>query len=312
MKHTYIILPQVSLALLILATTQVAFAAENESVTHDRGKAVSKKTLRSARFDLKDIENDRYDLVGRLSIRRQFMGTRATPPFRDDVQFHCFNGEELKFATFTSPELESHLSKRLTNGRSLPVVMAVRFERKRVGHDGINMRHRLVAHIETCKPTTAESICAAAKAAGFDAADSARYKAALDPDFEKDGIAISLGKVYVRSNVTPRGSALSIHGIRVFNSTSKVATIEIVGLSIEQKGVSQRCVLNKRTRAPQSWDVEAGGWSDGFYEKGKMPGILWMFDRSGPIEPEKKVKVQLEFKLNGSKPITMTRIVDPI
>jgi hypothetical protein len=291
---------------------QVAFAAEKEQVTHDGGKAVSETISQSARFDLKDIKDDRYALVGRLSLRRQFLGTRATPHYQDVVQFHCFNGDELKFLSFTDPELESRLSKRLANGRALPAMLTVRFERKLAGHDGINMRVRLVAHIEACKPTTAESICAAAEAAGFDAADSERYKAALDPDFEKDGIAVSLGKISVRSKVTPRGSALGIHGIRVFNTTSKVVTIGIIGLSIEQEGVSQRCVLNKRTRAPQSWDVEAGGWSDGIYEKGKMPGILWMFDRSGPIEPEKKVKVQLEFKLNGSDPIILTRIVDPI
>jgi len=287
---------------------------EVEAIIEDtkEEKTVAVTIPKSARFDLKDVEDDRYLLVGRLSLRRQFLGTRSTPQYQDIVAFHCFNGDELKFSSFTDPELKSDLSKRLTNGHELPAMLTVQFESKRVGHDGINMSVRLLAQIEACELFTAESICTAAtEGAGFDAADSERFNAALQPDFEKDGIAVSLGNVSVRSKVTPRGSALSIHGIRVFNSTTKDAKIEIIGLTIEQDGKSQKCTLSERTRAPKSWNVAATTWSDGNYEKGSMPGTLWMFDRSGEIEPGKKVKVQLEIKLNGGDPILLTRIVDP-
>jgi hypothetical protein len=312
MKHKNIVLPHISLIFSILATTLIACAAEKEPVTQYGGEAVLETIPRSARFDLKDIKGDRYDLVGRLSLRRQFMGTIATPQYHDVVQFHCFNGDELKFPSFTDPESESRLVKTLANGRSLPAIVTVRFERIRVGHDGINMSERLVAHIDAFKPTTVESIRAAAEAAGFDAADYSQYKAALDPDVVKGGIAVSLGEVSVRSEVTPGAAALAIHGIRVFNSTSEVVSVEIIGLVIEQEGVSQRCVMNKRSSGPHSWQVEAASWSDGAYEQGEMPRILWMFDPPEPIEPKKKVAVELELKVNGKEPLTLTRNVDPL
>ncbi len=305
-------IPQISLFLLILATACVAYSAGKEPEVSQGGAAVSETIPPSARFDLKDIADDRYVLVGRLSMGRKFLGTSATPPYHDFAQFHCFNGDELKFSTFTEPELESRLMKRLVKGRSLPVMLTVRFERIRVGHDGLNMSERLIAQIEECKAATAEAICAAAEAAGFEAADSERFKSTLDPDLERDGVAVSLGDVWVRSKTTSRGSALAIRGIRVFNTTPEVATIEIIGLKFEQGGESQRCDWSERMRTPRRWQVEAGGWSDGNYEDGKMPGVLWMFDPSGPIEPRKEVKVQLELKLNESEPLILTRTVDPI
>ncbi len=291
---------------------QIAFANEKELVTQHGDKTISETILRSARFDLKDIKEGRYNIVGHINLRRRFSGTRAIPPYHDGVQFSCFSGDDLKFSTFKDPELESSLLKLLANGRSLPVVITVRFERIRVGHDGINMSDRLVAHIEECKPTTTESIFTTAEAAGFGAADFLRFKTALKPDFVKDGIAVTLGKVSARSKVTPRGVALSIHGIRVFNTTAKIISIEITELTIQQDSVQLQCVRSKKSQAPHSWQVKAASWSDGVYEKGKMPRILWMFDPSGTIKPRKKVTVQLKLKLNSSKTVILTRTIDPL
>ncbi len=312
MKHQPIFLVRISLLLLVLASVDAGCCAERESEVPGDGKEVVMAVPRSARFDLKEIADGHHVLVGRLGLRRQFLGTRATPSYRDLVQFHCFNGEELKFSGFTTPGVEDRLAERLADGRQLPVMMSVRFERVRVGHDGINMSERLVARILECEEMTAESIRAAAGTAGFDAAACESFTAALAPDLVKDGVAISLGDVFVRSKPTPRAAAVGIHGVRVFNTSSVVATVEITGLTIEQAGVSQRCVLSERWRAPRSWKVEAGGWSDGKYEEGKMPQTLWRFDPAGAIEPGKKVEVRLEVKLNGGEPVVLTRSVDPV
>ncbi|MEP3481919.1 MAG: hypothetical protein ABJZ55_21935 [Fuerstiella sp.] len=310
MKYLGVILSQSSLVLLLLATGQVAFADEDESKAINRKDSVL--VPQSARFELEGIQDERYQLAGRLSVKRRFNGTSANPPYRDVVHFFCFDGDEIKVSTFTDSRLESRLLKRLVSGRSLSVIATVRFELVRVGHDGINISNRLVAYLESFKEVNAEEICVAAQAANFDATDCERYKATLGPDYEKEGLAVSLGNVSVRSKVTPRGSALGIHGIRVFNTTSKVATIEIVKVLIEQEGVIQPCVLSKRTRAPQSWNVDAEDWSDGHYKDGSSPGTLWMFDHSEPIVPEKKVEVRLELKLNGGESLILTRIVDPV
>ena len=266
----------------------------------------------SARFSHSDIGGDRYELVGRLSLRRQFLGTRATPPFRDIVQFHFFNGDELKRSTFSDPELESRLVKRLMDGKSLPVVLTARFELKRIGHDGINMSEVLIPHIESFEAATAENICAAAEAGEFDEEDSKNFKSALTPGFEEDGISISLGKIYARSKVSPQGSPFSLHGIKVFNSTTKDVEVELVSVNIEQDGATQKGLTHERSRTPLKWHVKSKSWSDGIYEDGKMPGTLWMFSVPEPIKPDSKVTVRLEIKLDGNDPIILKRIVDPI
>lgn len=274
-------------------------------------EVASEAVPQSAHFDLENIKEGQCELVGRLSLKRQFLGTRATPSFHDSVIFHSFSGEELKRSSFTNPELEGRLMKGLAGGHSIPATMTVRLEGKRIGHDGINMSNVLIAHIEAWKPAPAEAICAAAEDAGFDEAAAVSYQAALDPDWVKEGIAVSLGKVYARSKMTPRSVALAIDGIRVFNTTSEVASIEIIELTIEQGGVSRPCVASKRSGAPMTWQVEAKSWSDGIYEKGRVPGTLWMFDSPEPIQPGKEVTLRLKLKLNGEA-LTLTRTVDPI
>ena len=266
----------------------------------------------TARFDLEDVGEGRYELAGRLGLRRQFMGTRATPPYRDMVMFHCFKGDELKRLVFADPDLERRMVEQLSTGSSLPVVVAVRFEFKRIGHDGINVRDVLIPHIETCNLTTAEAICSAAEAGKFSEDDSKAFKAALMPDLVKDGVTISLGNIIARSKVSPQGSPFSIHGIKVFNATDKPVAVEITGVTVEQDGVTQECKPHERSRTPQKWQVEAKSWADGIYEDGKMPGTLWMFSVPEPIKPEKAVTVRVELSLDGGDPLTLTRSVDPM
>ena len=265
----------------------------------------------SARFDQKKIEAGKQQLVGRLSLRRQFLGTRATPQFRDTVQFNSFDGEKLEFTGFLSPQLETQVVSKLVTGHQLAALVNVRFEPAVAGHDGINMQKRLRAKISRWQPITADQACAAAKAAGRSAEDCERFKAALTPDFEKDDIAISLEKAVVRAEVTPRGTAVSLLGLRVFNTSNKSVTITINQLSIEQDGKTQRCTLKKKSTAPLSWTIGAKSWADGHYEEGKSPRVSWGFDREGSIEPDKKVKVLLELKLDDGEPFTITKTVDP-
>ena len=300
---------------LVLATMQIAcvFVVAQEAKDQVAGKAGVTAIPALAYFDQKDIDQDgRYVLVGRLSLGRQFLGTRVTPPYRDVVRFHFFNGDELKFSSFTDQAMEDRLAKSIAHGRSVPAVLTTQVDRKIVGHDGINRSERLVTKVESYKLISAESILGPAKTEGFGEVEFERFKAALDPDFEKDGIAVTLGKITVRSKVTPRGSALSIQGVRVFNATAKPVTIEVTDLTIQQDGVSQKCTLSPRCRTPQSWQVEASSWSDGVYQQGKMPANLWTFDRPKPIKWGTKVEVKLTFKLNGNEPVTVTQVVQPI
>lgn len=92
MKHTNLVLSKISLFLLVLAITQVAFAAENEPAVQEND-AVLEAIPKDARFDLRGVDEEVQAIVGRLSIRRQFLGKQVTPPYRDAVQFHCFNEE---------------------------------------------------------------------------------------------------------------------------------------------------------------------------------------------------------------------------
>ena len=315
MNHKNVIQRSALLFLLLFGANQVAFAIEQKSALDGLPKVVVHQVVQdtipqSVCFDLKSITGNRCDLAGRISARRQFDGTRATPPYHDVIVFHCFNGDELKFSSFTNPKLQTQLLEKLANGHSVPVVMNVQIERVRIGHDGINMRERLMASIHTCKPVTAESICAAAKSADFDETHCKHYKAALDPDFEKEGIAVSFGNILLSSIPKAAGTRVAISGIEVFNMTSEPVTIQLLSLTIEQDGVAQECTMNGRTRAPQSWEVEAKSWANGSYQPKKMPGTLWMFDSAKPIKPKEKVKVSLEFKLDDGDSISITRVLE--
>lgn len=296
----------------IIASALVSLAAAEKPVTPDVSAKVSEKIPKSVHFGLKDIKGGKYSLVGSLSVKRKFLGMRSDPAYQDLVQFHCFNGDELKFASFSDPKVEALLLKSLSSGHSIPAMMTVQFESISVGRDGINTSKRLKADIEDCKLTTADAVCAAAEAAKLEATSVADFKAGLAPDAEKDGVAVSLGNVSVRSKVTPRSIGLGIHGVKVFNTTSKPVSIEILKVSMEQDGVLQECVMNKRSKAALKWQVEATSWSDGIYSKGEMPQNLWMFDYAKPIKPGKKVKVQFEIKLNDGDTMILSRTVDPV
>ena len=106
-------------------------------------------------------------------------------------------------------------------------------------------------------------------------------------------------------------ATVGVSGIKIFNSSSKTAKIEIVSLSVEQEDETQECALNPRSQASKSWHVEAGDWADGAYETGAMPKTVWRFDGSKPINPKAKLKVHFKFKLNDSDPVTITRTVTP-
>ena len=310
MKHTSLALSRILLVALVLMTTQIASAVENESAVQEND-TVLEPIPKNARFDLKGVDEEVYAIVGRLSIRRQFLGKRVTPAYRDAVQFHCFNGTELKLSVLTNSKLEKRLLKRLANGHSLAVVATVEFERIQVGHDGINSRDRLIPRIGATDLATVESICAAAEAAGYKTADCEQFKSSLKPDYQKDDIAVSLGNVFPRLKGNPRVATVGVSGIKIFNSSSKTAKIEIVSLSVEQEDETQECALNPRSQASKSWHVEAGDWADGAYETGAMPKTVWIFDGSKPIDPKAKLKVHFKFKLNDSDPVTITRTVTP-
>lgn len=271
------------------------------------------KIPESAHFDFKEVKGDNQVLVGRLGLKRRFLGTRATPSYEDKIVFHSFRGDELKFSTFTELAVEREMLNLLANGRSLPVIMIVRFETIRVGHDGVNMSDRVVAKIEVCKRLSAKVVCSAAEEAGFDKAESVKFMKTLAPDAEKDGVLMSLGEVYARVKPAPRGSPISIYGINVFNTTSKAITVEISEVIIEQDGVKRKCKIDK-TAAVKAWKVEARSWSDGEYEKGKMPNNKWRFhliDPSKPIVADKKITLTLVLKINGKESLSLTRMVDP-
>ncbi len=294
------------IAFLSLATNVTIIRAE-EVLTPNKLDEVIPQT---ARFNLNGINNQRYTLVGRLSIERKFMGSRANPPYHESARFHSYNGELLKFSSFTDAALEKVMLKSLAKGNSIPVMLMVRFESTRVGHDGRNISERIIAHIEACKKITAESICSAAEAAGSNAADSLRYMKALKPDIVKNGIGVSLGTVTVKAKPTPRGAALSIKGIKVINATSKPVTIKLVKATLEQGGKAYKCLLHQRSRAPLNWEVEGESWSDGVDTKGAAPRNLWMFNHSGTIDMAQKVTLKLELKLNGSDTIALSRTMD--
>lgn len=267
----------------------------------------------SAHFDQQDLREDREVFVGRLTLHRRFLGTRAEPAYEDSVRFHCFDGSELRLLTFVDDDLKQQLRDRLAAGRPLPAVVTVCFERVRVGHDGINVGERLVPRVEQCQLTTDDAVCAAAQAADFDESDCARFVDALEPDYFLDGIAISLGQVLVRPQVPPRWptSSVTINGIQVFNTTPDDVTIEIVGLEIEQNGTRQPCALNEQ-RSLRHWQVAAESWADGVYESGIMPQNRWYFDPAEPIVADQAVTVYLEIKINGKDKATLERIVVPM
>lgn len=269
--------------------------------------------LASAQYRAAELKEGFAVLVGRLVLHRQFMGTRAEPAYVDSVRFRFFDGSDPKFISFNHDAEQRRMIEQLKAGRSLPAVLTVEVEKVRVGHDGINMRDRLVTRVQACTLTEADLIIAAAKEVGFDEAACDAFARDLEPDAEQQGVVVVLGGVSVRPKIEPgwKTPAVFVGGIRVFNNTDEDATIEIVGLSIEQDGVKQQCPLNQTT-SPRSWRVAAGTWSNGIYEQGKMPKTRWTFDPTKPIDPEKPVSAHLQIKINNGEPITLKRTVEPM
>lgn len=269
--------------------------------------------LPSAHFGQKDLRAGFEVVVGRLVLHRHFMGTRADPMYHDSVRFRFFDGSELSFLKLADEKLEQQMIEQLRAGRSLPAVLTVDIERVRVGHDGINVSQRLVPRVETCLLTSVDLVCAAAKDAGFDVEACNAFANAVEPDVSQDGIAVSLDRVTVRPKTPPRWktSAVFIDGIRVFNTTPDNATIEIIGLTIEQDDVTQACSMDPQ-KSPRTWRVAAKSWSDGVYAGGEMPQNRWRFNPSRPIDPGEKVTVHLEIKINGGEKMSLKRTVEPM
>ena len=267
------------------------------------------KKIAAARFDQEGLTDGEHQIVGRLSVRRQFLGTRATPAFMDVIQFHSFDGAELKFLKFADEELQQRLLKQLVNGKGIPVLIAANLEVKRVGHDGINMSTRITGTIESCEELSSETVAIAAATVGCEEEALKRYKASLKPEAISKDVAVSLGHVYVRSKTSRRGSGVSISNISAFNSSNDPATVSIKRLQIEQNGNAQKGRLSDPS-GPETWEVEAQSWSDGVYEEGEMPQRLCAFEPADPIEPKEEVTIEIEIEINGEV-VTLRRTVTP-
>ena len=267
------------------------------------------KKIAAARFDQEGLTDGEHQIVGRLSVRRQFLGTRATPAFMDVIQFHSFDGAELKFLKFADEELQQRLLKQLVNGKGIPVLIAANLEVKQVGHDGINMSTRITGTIESCEELSSETVAIAAATVGCEEEALKRYKESLKPEAISKDVAVSLGHVYVRSKTSRRGSGVSISNISAFNSSNDPATVSIKRLQIEQNGNAQKGRLSDPS-GPETWEVEAQSWSDGVYEEGEMPQRLWAFEPADPIEPKEEVTIEIEIEINGEV-VTLRRTVTP-
>lgn len=261
------------------------------------------------RFDLKNLSEGQYNLVGRFTLKRQVLGTKAGPTYRDSLQFHSFRGAPLKFSTLTNSELENTLIKKLANGHSLPVIAFAEITETTTGHDGINSSKRLVTNIKTCKPITAERLHSVATVTGIEEAEFQKFKATLAPDYEKDGIALNFGKIAVIPNPTPRGSGLSIHGIHLFNTTDNPVTVTLTKITLTQGNTTQEVITSKRSNAPKTWQIPANDWSDGHYEVNQTPRTLWLFNHTKPIQIDQDITVTLNLKINDT-PITLTKIIN--
>ena len=296
------------LALTVLSSLAVLFSLAITQTAYSQGEKVPE----SAFLGVADLKLGEQEIVCRASIVRKFMGTRANPPYWDTVEFYCFDGKKLQFSTVEDPNLRALFMEQLTGGHSLPVLLTVDVKSVRVGHDGINMSQRMVPNVVEYQPLTIEAIKAAAKAAGLDDAVANSFEQSLSPDGEADGVAVSLGNIFIRSKANRSGSGLGIAGIQVFNSNSEEATIKINRVWSQQGDQTQEYELTKRSAGPLKWTVASESWSDGVYTDGKMPKNLWQFKPSTPLEPEQEVILNFEIQVNDGEPMTLTRTAEPI
>ena len=296
------------IVLVLLSPASFLHAQSDSMKTEDA--AASEQVPESAHFSATGLEEGEQTIVGRLSLRRQFLGTRATPAFRDSVQFHCFDGSELRFVKFSDADLESQFAKQLSNGYEIPVMITAVGKQVTSGHDGINQRIDFTAKILKCETLTPEAFTAAAESVGYKEASIKKFEAALKPDAISKEVAVSIEQIYVRSKESRQGSAVSFIGIEVFNPLTESASVKINSVSIEQDGKTQECQLSKRSKAPISWEIDPESWSDGVYEAKKMPIRIWAFEPAAEIEPNKKVTVNLEIEINDEA-VTVTKLVNP-
>ena len=293
--------------LFSLAMTQIACSQDEMSPAEGNEVEIPE----SAFLDPADLKNGEQELICRASIVRKFMGTRATPPYVDTVAFHCFDGTELKLSRVGDPNLKALIMEQLTSGSSVPMLLTVDVKKVQVGHDGVNMRQQMIPNVVEYQPVTIEAVKAAAKAAGLDDAVADSFEQSLAPGGASDGVAVSLGTVFVRSKTNRNGSGLAIAGIRVFNSTPEEVTIKLNRVWTEQGDETQECELTERSAGPASWTVAAESWSDGIYTDGQMPKKMWQFKSSGPIEPEQSVDLHVEIQVDDGDPMTLTHSVVP-
>jgi hypothetical protein len=302
----------VAFSILILVGTFALAQDETHSPRTTGGNSDGETEIpESACFKMSDLESGECKMVGRLSITRKFLGTRAETQVKDVVQFHFLDGDELRFLRFEDGELESRFVGQLGNGQCVPVLIKGKITKTRVGHDGINMSTRLVARIEECEQVAMEALYASAIAKGFEEADVKRFESTFEPDAaSSNGIAVSIGRVFVRSKTARNGSGLSINGIRVFNTHSEDVAVKVTRMWSKQGEAIQDYELAERSRGPKSWVVAAGSWSDGVYEEGQMPRVLWTFTPAQPIESDTPLTLHLELQLNGEA-VTITKTVEP-
>ena len=263
----------------------------------------------SATFNKKEFQPGEHKLAGRLSLRRQFLGTRSTPPFQDIVQFNLFDGNEVRFLTFENSQLDNELKQQLLKSYSLPVSLDVQLTEKTVGHDRLNMSKRIVGEISDCQIHSADAMLESAKSAGSSDTSIQQFKSALTPEANRNCVIANMGQIFIHSEAARQGSGLSISGIAVFNSNKEPAKIKIKKLWSEQDGKKHQYTLNKRS-ASEAWEIAGQSWSDGIYETGKSPKKLWRFEPDSPIAPSVKVTVYLELQINGEV-VTLKRQVTP-
>ena len=172
--------------------------------------------------------------------------------------------------------MRATILKQLVSGYSRPVLLSVDTKSVRVGHDGINMSERMIPEVLEYQPLTIDAVRAAAKEAGIADADVDRFEEALAPNVVRDGVAVSLENVFIRSKANRSGSGLAISGVQVFNSTVDEVTIKLKRVWTEQGSEPQQYELSDST----SWTVAAESWSDGIYTDGEMPKKMWQFKPS--------------------------------